>query len=1074
MLPASEQARLEALRSYDVLDTHPEETFDRVTRLAAGLFSVPVASVSLVDADRVWFKSRFGFDTCEIRRQDAFCNHAVNTTDIFLVADARADPRFRDFPTVKNAPGIRFYAGAPLVNADGHILGTLCLLDVQPRRFSSADLEWLRDLALLVVDQLEFRRNAARLVQSAADYRGLFFNSPAGIYRTLPSGEILMANPAILKMLGYDSVEELQQHNLKHEELVGNRDSWCQALESKGEIIGLETTWKDRAGQDIAVRESTRLVRTPAGEVLWYEGWAEDISRRKAAEDERRQARDLIHEIFSTVVDLLCVYDLGLDSIVFANRELSTLLGYKKGEVELFCRRSDAYVHPDDLPQLLAYLDACRHAGDGKPIEIEFRMRHAGGEWKWLHSRNNVFQRGPGGDVTRLMGLTTDITERRRMQHLLHRQEERWQMAMAANNDGLWDWEAVTGQVYHSARWKEMLGYDPAEAVDWETMLHPEDAPRVLASLNRYIAREAGSYEEEYRIRAKDGSYRWVLARGIAQWDSSGKPIRMVGSHADITHRRQAETVVRLQNEALANAREKAEAAAVAKSNFLATMSHEIRTPLNGIIGMTGILGDSPLSAEQQDYLQTIRLSGEALLSVVNDILDFSKIEAGRLELEREDFDLWAALEETAALMAPAAHAKGLEITTPIDSGVPRITRGDSSRLRQILLNLLSNAVKFTEKGEIVVKARKAAPAGGASPLIRFEVIDTGVGIPQKAREQIFEAFTQADSSTTRRFGGTGLGLAISRQLATLMGGEIGVISEPGVGSTFWFTASLEPSGAVIAPPESSVDLRGKRVLIVDDNGTNRVLLEQLLHRVGMVTASAPGGIEALRVLLELDKDEHPVDLALLDLNMPLMDGIMLTRSIRSQAQFENLPIILLTSSMGGDKARAAAEARIHSTVLKPIRRDTLLAAMAAALGSPVRHPLAPAPRPVVEIRGHAKILVAEDNPVNQKVCGLILKKKGYTFETANNGREALDLVRGGGFDAVLLDCQMPEMDGFQAAREIRAGERNGARIPIIALTAGAIKGERERCLDAGMDDYISKPVQPDVLVACLEKWIVR
>jgi PAS domain S-box-containing protein len=1076
MISSGEQKRLEALRSYHLLDTGPEEPFDRVTRLAARLLSVPVASVSLVDSDRVWFKSRFGFSTCQIRREDAFCNQAVNSTGILVIPDASRHEVFRNAPSVTGPPYYRFYAGAPLVTSEGYILGTLCLLDTRTREFSPEDLRVLADLALLVVDQVEFRRTAARLEQSAADYRELFFDSPAGIYRTSPSGEVLLANPAVLRMLRYDSLEELQRHNIANEKKVRDREVWRQKLEAAGEIIGHETTWEDSEGRHVPVRESTRVVRSPAGEVLCYEGWAEDISRAKAAETENRRAQDLIQEIFNTVSDLLHIYDLEFDRVVFANREISTLLGYLPGRVKLFSRDSQNFVHPDDLDNLRQYLARCVADVEGEVTEIEFRMRSQNGAWRWLHSRNNVFLRGPRGEATQIIGLTSDVTDRHRMHDRLRHQEERWELALAANNDGLWDWNARTNEVFHSVRWLEMLGYQAGDHLDWEQLLHPDDRARVTASLARYMDREAAAYEEEYRIRARDGSYKWVLARGIAQWDDRGKPVRMVGSHSDITERKQAEIMMRLQREALEVAKEKAEAAAVAKSNFLATMSHEIRTPLNGIIGMTGILADTPLTPEQQDYLQTVRISGEALLSVISDILDFSKIESGRIDLEQVDFDLWSLLEETASMLAPAVHAKDLELTVPIDAGVPRNVRGDAARLRQILLNLLGNAVKFTEKGEIAVRVRSASPRPGGW-LLRFEVSDTGLGIPEKARLHIFEPFTQADSSTTRRFGGTGLGLAICRQLANVMGGEIGVESEPGKGSTFWFTLVLKTSAATPAEvPAAPASLQDKRVLIVDDSRTNRVFLEQFLQRAGMRTVSANDGIEALKALLHSAKEEEPFDVALLDFQMPLMDGMMLTRAIRAQQIFAGLPILLLTSSAEREQSRAAEQLGIHAMILKPLRRDALLAAISGALGRAaaaesggLRAPANSAPA----AQGH--ILLTEDNVVNQKVCGLILKKLGYTFEIANNGREAVDALQRGGFGAVLLDCQMPEMDGFEAARAIRAREAlasAGWHVPIIALTAGAIAGERERCLEAGMDDYISKPVRVEVLAQKLQTWL--
>jgi len=1069
----SEALRLATLHSYNILDTAPEESFDRVTRLAARLFSVPKASVSLVDVDRVWFKSRTGIAAEQLPRGEAFCSKTVLSNTVMVISDAAADPRYENYPAVAKAGGVRFYAGAPLVAPNGMALGTLCILDVEPREFSSDDARMLADLAVLVVDQLELRHVAEQLRQSSKDYRGLFENSPVGVYRTSPEGRILMANPAILNMLGYSSTEELLARNIENEDLVQQRRAWRTRLESAGEITGYESIWYDRDGRSVPVRESTRVVRDADGQILFYEGWAEDISRQKAAEQERRQAQDLLQEIFGTVTDLLYVYDFEKQRTTYSNRPLAKMLGYGDIDISLFKAGAAELIHPADSAAAMAYLARCCNQKNGEVCETELRIRNGQGEWRWLYTRNSVFERGESGEALRMLGLAADVTDRHRLQDSLRRQEERWALALAANNDGLWDWDAVNNQVFHSARWKEMLGYSADEVVDWDSIIHPEDAERVKTSIQNYLNHTAPRYREEYQLLAKDGSYRWILARGIAQWDQDGQPLRMVGSHSDITQQRQAELVLRLQTEALARAKEKAESAALARSSFLATMSHEIRTPLNGIIGMTGILADTALSAEQKDFLQTIRTSGEALLAIISDILDFSKIESGHMELERQDFDLWHFIEETVSLVAATAHTKGLELTAPIDPATPRFVQGDPSRLRQILLNLLSNAVKFTQQGEVSVKVSLLSQTENTAAL-RFEVADTGIGISERGRLRIFDPFTQEDSSTTRRFGGTGLGLAICKQLVSLMGGEIGVESQQGAGSTFWFTVTLG-ANAVTGVFEDA-RLRGRRVLVVDDNRTNRRFLEQLLQACGVQVTSADDGISALRLLLEYHKGQTPFDLALLDFQMPLMDGLMLTRSIRSQQQFAKLPIVMLSSVPDQDRS-VAEELGVYTSLMKPLRRGQLLAAIHGALAGSngktdsVRSETpATVEKPVEKERGH--VLLAEDNPVNQKVCGLILKKAGYTFEIVSNGLEALAALDRSAFGAILLDCQMPEMDGFEAARAIRQRSGPDSRVPIIALTANAMSGERERCLSAGMDDYLAKPIRPEQLAATLALWV--
>jgi PAS domain S-box-containing protein len=570
----------------------------------------------------------------------------------------------------------------------------------------------------------------------------------------------------------------------------------------------------------------------------------------------------------------------------------------------------------------------------------------------------------------------------------------------------------------------------------------------------------------ESEIYRKDGSKIWISENARAVTGVDGALLYYEGMVEDITERKRLETELKAAMHA-------AEAANRMKSEFLANMSHEIRTPMNGVMGMTDLLLMSNLTPEQRGFANTVRVSGESLLIVINDILDFSKIEAGKLDLEIIDFDLREAIDNVMDLLAAQAHSKGLELAAYIPPDVPTSLRGDPGRMRQIVNNLVGNAVKFTSQGEVVVKV-SIVSGSDKQVMLRFEVRDTGIGIELDAQKRLFEAFNQADSSTTRKYGGTGLGLAISKRLVELMGGQIGVHSVPGQGSTFWFVAQFEVPQATTKP--ATKDMRGLHVLIVDDNATNREILSHYCHLWKLRSECVASGEEALR-LLRFTATDDPFELAILDMQMPKMDGLMLARKIKEDPLTRAVQLVMLTSLGQHLEPEDLKAVGIEACVLKPVQQARLLERLSEVLSGSLSkwvetvNASGMLPRMSPVSRMPVNILVAEDNRINQMVALGLLQKMGYAADLACNGLEVLVAMKKTPYDIIFMDCQMPELDGYETTRRIRSEQR--VHVPrVIAMTANAIRGEEERCLDAGMDDYLSKPVRMEELRNTLERWL--
>jgi two-component system, sensor histidine kinase and response regulator len=894
----------------------------------------------------------------------------------------------------------------------------------------------------------------------------------------MPDGEVENARQTMINLwesLGYDPAtaptrfgpgSELAVHP---DDLARVRSEVHSYLDGARQAFEIEFRVRHKEGAVLWHLARGVAYRDTAGNPLRFIGSFVDITDKKLVEEQHRASEQHWRTLAETLPQLVwsATTDGAADYFSIQAQDFTGV-----SEAELVGASWLSVIHPDDhAPTIEAWTAAIRTES---LYSVDFRIRRADGVYRWFASRATPLRDG-AGRVFKWVGTCTDIEDGKQLAEKLRESERRWQSLSEMMPHFVWTASAEGMVDYYSAQAPEYTGLPESElhGTSWAQTLHPEDRERTIQAWLEALNQQQ-PHEVEHRVRRRDGTYQWFSTRAVPILDSAGHTVKWFGTNTNV------EGFKRIEAD-LQRAREAAEAANRAKDEFLANVSHEIRTPMNAILGMTELALDSALPDHQRQLLSTVRSAAKNLLGIINDLLDFSKMAAGKLTLDQADFSLRSALGDTLRALAARAHRKGLELICHVRPDVPNGLFGDVGRLRQVLMNLVGNAIKFTPQGEVVVEVMAGSHAELAhnTVVLTVSVRDTGIGIPREKQATIFRAFEQADSSTTRKYGGTGLGLTISLQLAALMGGEITVESEPGRGSTFCFMArfarsSRPESAGVAGSVERLADLR---VLVVDDNETNRRILVEWLTNWRMRPVAVGDGSSAVEALARAEEVGEPYSLVLLDGRLPDVDAITLADRIRERFGVSSKRLILLSSDDSPILAARSREAGIRVHLLKPVQQSELLETIWAVVNTPP-YAVPDAAPGVTEgtvstlgARPALRILVAEDNELNVALLQELLSQGGHRTRFAHDGRAALAMAMEDDADLFLLDLHMPEMDGFEVARAIREHERTTDKhLPIIALTARSSNRDRGRCLAAGMDDFLSKPIEAEALWAAINR----
>ena len=1060
-LPNNEKERLDALKNYHIMDSLSEQEFNAITKLAASICNVPIALISLLDENRQWFKAKFGLDVDETPRNISFCQHAILGSEIFEVENALENPLFKENPLVTNEPDIRFYAGAPLLDPNGFNLGTLCVIDRVPKKLTEDQKDALQTLASEVVSLMLLRKSKKDIEDSKNEIEAMLSGLQEGIVFQNTEGAILRCNKSAETILG-----------LTYDQMIGKKSvdtSWRAIHEDGTEFPGHTHPSMVTLATKEPMSDVIMGVHKPNNELTWITINAvpifsnetnelngvvctfKDITESKLQQDKIKHNEQLLEK--SQSIAKIGSWEFNLKTFELEwSLEHYKIFDLENTPKELLYAAYRSKIHPEDIEHLDFVVQRAIDQGIG--FEYHHRVIINDTTIKYVVGVGEV-EKNEKGESVIIRGTVQDITESKLKDLKFATEEARWKFAVENSGDAIWDFNPLTNKGYHSDKFYENIGYEPNEIVInpqfMDTIIHPDDLYKVNSNFQNLITGKIDFFKEEFRMKTKSGEYKWILDRAkVVERNNEGFAIRIIGTHQDLTERKNFEIELK-------NSIEKAELASIAKSEFLANMSHEIRTPLNGVIGFSELLKTTDLNQTQSTYSNTIIQSANSLLSIINDILDFSKIEAGKLELDIEKNQICDTVSDAIDIVTFQAQSKNLELILDQDFTIPYDIYYDSTRLKQICVNLLGNAIKFTTKGSVILKLELLSKFEKELS-IRFSVIDTGVGIDEEIQTKIFDAFSQADSSTTRKYGGTGLGLSISNKLLNLMNkSKLQLISEKGKGSTFYFDLTL--------PYSESTDLKNdfdfstiKRVLIIDDSKKSSEIIGQLLNRF---TIEAIIEVDDEKIIEKINTIQF--DLLFIDSQNNSAERLELIKAILSNPVYllYSCPIVYMTDSIHDDSTfNKFEEIGLNYRLLKPIKPKILLEKLDQISSILKETPIQKKKSNDILSKDKMTILIVDDNEINillTKTMLINLLPNAEIVE-AYNGKEAIDKFIEINPKIVFMDIQMPILNGYDATIEIRKFT-NSKQIPIVALTAGTLKGEREKCLESGMSNYISKPI---------------